>query len=330
VFHGRGTSICVMEHVPQTRSEADVAHDMALRAAEGIGVSQNWAAALDHLLRSAQLGSRLAQAELAGLSGEWALALDILAGKAMPDSPWLQFRSFIDLTKWMLPPQLKIVSERPRITATNDFVEPEICDWLIARACPILTPADVFDREKRESYFSDIRTNSSCELRGEDSDFILALLRARIADVTEMQVCTMEPPQILHYAVGQEFRPHFDIIIDPGSPDYAKKLAEGRQRVLTFLLSLNDDYEGGETAFPAIRMRWKGRRGRALFFWNVEPDGTLDRRTLHGGRPVTRGEKWMLSQWVDGLRPRELGRDANENRGTKDDMARPRNESHRG
>jgi hypothetical protein len=44
--------------------------------------------------------------------------------------------------------------------------------------------------------------------------------------------------------------------------------------------------------------RWKGRRGSALFFWNVEPDGTRDQDTLHAGLPVTRGEKWLLSQWI--------------------------------
>jgi hypothetical protein len=29
-----------------------------------------------------------------------------------------------------------------------------------------------------------------------------------------------------------------------------------------------------------------------------EPDGTRDRGTLHAGLPVTRGEKWLLSQWI--------------------------------
>ena len=43
---------------------------------------------------------------------------------------------------------------------------------------------------------------------------------------------------------GQEYRPHFDAI---GNAD--------NQRVLTFLVYLNDDYEGGETDFltPASR-----------------------------------------------------------------------------
>ena len=50
--------------------------------------------------------------------------------------------------------------------------------------------------------------------------------------------------------------------------------------------------------FPQLGKRFKGRRGNALFFWNVEPDGTPDKRTVHAGLPPTRGEKWMLSQWI--------------------------------
>ena len=77
-------------------------------------------------------------------------------------------------------------------------------------------------------------------------------------------------------------------------------MAEDGQRVLTALVYLNDDYEGGETDFPVLGAHWKGRKGEALLFWNVAPDGALDERTLHAGLPVTRGEKWMLSQWIRG------------------------------
>ena len=137
--------------------------------------------------------------------------------------------------------------------------------------------------------------------RRPDSDLILEILRAKIAAVTEMRVDAMEVPTVLHYPVGQEFLPHFDITLNPDSPDYEERLAKGdRQRVMTFLLYLNDDYEGGETEFPVIGGRWKGRKGEGLFFWNVRPGGALDERTLHAGTPVSRGEKWVLSQWIDG------------------------------
>lgn len=280
-----------MEQETRSSPEADTAHHMAIKAAEGDGVPQDWATALDHLQRSAQLGSRLAQAELTWLAGQWPLAHDILAGEAAPDSRWLRFRGSIDLETWLEAPRPSNISERPRIAVVKDIATPEMCDWLIARARPRLKPAQIYDDKEGRHHSASGRTNSLCPFPGPDRDLILAILRARVADVTGLPVLAMESPHILHYSVGEEFRPHFDTPDNPNSPGF-------RQRVLTFLISLNDDYQGGETVFPAINGRWKGRRGSALFFWNVEPDGTRDQRTLHAGLPVTRGEKWLLSQWI--------------------------------
>ena len=280
-----------MEQATQSPAEADAAHHMAIKAAEEAGPPQDWTAALDHLQRSAHLGSRLAQAELAGLSGQWPLAHDILAGAAVQDSPWSRFRSSIDLAKWLHPPPVSNISEGPRIAVVKDLATTEACDWLIARARPRLKPAQIYDEKEGRHRSGDGRTNTVCPFPQPDRDLILAIVRARVASVTGMQVRAMESPHILHYSEGEEFAPHFDTTENPNSPGF-------RPRVLTFLISLNDDYEGGETEFPVIGGRWKGRKGGALFFWNVEPDGTLDRRTLHAGRPVTRGEKWMLSQWI--------------------------------
>ena len=61
---------------------------------------------------------------------------------------------------------------------------------------------------------------------------------------------------------------------------------------------LNEDYERGETAFPEAQYSFKGRTGDMLQFVNVTETGEGDRRTLHAGKPPTRGEKWLLSQWI--------------------------------
>ena len=243
----------------------------------------------------------MAQAELAGLSGQWALAQDILAGDVVPESRWSGLRGSIDLAKWLEPPRRPVFSEGPRIAVAEDIAAPEMCDWLIARARTRLKPAKIHDRGTGEASISSARTNSACLFRRPDSDLIVEILRAKIAAVTEMRVDAMEVPTVLHYAVGQEFLPHFDITLNPDAPDYEERLARGdRQRVMTFLLYLNDDYEGGETEFPVLGTCWKGRKGEGLFFWNVLPGGALDERTLHAGTPVSRGEKWVLSQWIKG------------------------------
>src|SRR5689334_18536072 len=107
----------------------------------------------------------------------------------------------------------------------------------------------------------------------------------------------MELTKVLHYQPGQQFDPHYDFI-DPEVPGYAGELAARGQRLATFLLYLNDDYEGGETAFPQLGLKHKGRRGAALLFANVDRNNAPDRRTLHAGLPPASGEKWLLSQWL--------------------------------
>jgi hypothetical protein len=70
------------------------------------------------------------------------------------------------------------------------------------------------------------------------------------------------------------------------------------QRIKTCLVYLNDDFEGGETEFPKLALKYRGRTGDALIFENVKPNGSGDLSTLHAGLPPTRGEKWLFSQWM--------------------------------
>ena len=75
-------------------------------------------------------------------------------------------------------------------------------------------------------------------------------------------------------------------------------MAERGQRIVTFLIYLNEGFVGGETDFPRLGLRHKGAKGDALYFGNLDPAGAPDPRTLHAGLPPTRGEKWLFSQWV--------------------------------
>jgi len=78
----------------------------------------------------------------------------------------------------------------------------------------------------------------------------------------------------------------------------SQQIAQDGQRIFTFLIYLNEGFEGGETDFPLIGLRHQGRIGDALFFWNVKPTGAVDRDTLHAGLPPATGQKWLFSQWV--------------------------------
>lgn len=43
----------------------------------------------------------------------------------------------------------------------------------------------------------------------------------------------------------------------------------------------------------------KPRKGAALLFWSLQPDGkTKDMHSLHGGCPVIKGDKWSATKWI--------------------------------
>lgn len=264
----------------------EAAHLLAVFIAAGVGFKADWQVALNALLHSAELGWMPAQQELA-----------LLAGQPVAEGHWRSLRGKIDVAAWIASPAARELRVNPRILAVDGFAVPQICDWLIELSRPHLKPAMTYDPASGGTHYEAGRTNSACHLILPHSDLVLALIRARMATATGVPAQFLEITTFLHYLPGQTFAPHHDYL-DDRFPGYLNEVAQHGQRVLTFLLYLNDDFEGGETEFPLIGFRHKGRKGDALFFWNVQTDGSLDRQTLHAGLPPTTGEKWLLSQWV--------------------------------
>jgi hypothetical protein len=183
----------------------------------------------------------------------------------------------------------------PRISVIEGFATAAECDWVMERARPRLHRARVYNPSTGTFFTQDARTNSSVEFGIDETDVVIMGLRLRIQMTCGLD--RLETPSILHYTPGQEFKPHFDFL-EPATPGYALDIKKSGQRAATFLIYLNDGYEGGETEFPKLNWRYKGRKGDALLFWNLTAAGEPDRDTMHAGLPTTTGEKWVFSQWL--------------------------------
>lgn len=276
---------------------AEAAYVLAVFTAAGVGVAQDLKAALGHLQRAAQAGHRPAQTELAALVGNWRLVREISAGKANRPDTWPQLRAAVDVAAWLRIPDGLIFSAEPRIATVKGYLSAAACDWLIGLGRPVLKAAQVYDAETGDLRADSNRSNSAAQLDLERLDTFSAFVRARIAALASVSIAGLETSQILHYRVGEEFAEHCDFL-DPGNPGHARDVAMHGQRALTVLIYLNDDYEGGDTTFPALGRGFKGRKGDALVFWNLTPEGAPDWRTRHIGTAPTRGEKWLFSQWI--------------------------------
>ena len=265
--------------------EPEAAAMSATLWAIGAGRARDWSKALDWLLRAAESGSEQAAGQLKLLSA---------SGK---DRDWRAMRARIDPGAQLRTPDQIVLSERPRLRVFPTFASAAECRWIIDRARPKLGPAMVWDEASGGAKVDPVRNNSALELRLAEMDVVTAIVRARIAAATKLPEAIFEIPQVMHYRVGQEFMVHHDFL-DPDFAGHQADLARRGQRMGTFLIFLNDDFEGGETAFPEAGLAHRGRTGDALFFANVTPDGRPDPLTLHAGRPPTSGEKWVFSQWI--------------------------------
>ena len=271
------------------RGDAAALERQALLEAVGCARPQDWDRALDCLMEAAQRGSEAARGQMLVLAGA-------TSSGAHEQPDWKALRAEISIGKLMQAPPKIAVSDSPRLRMIEGFASPAECKWVVDRACTRLRPATVVNLSGSMAVGA-VRTNSMVEHLLPDMDLVIEAIRARVSAATRLPLPLFEASQALHYAPGQEFRPHHDYF-DPTLPGHAGELEQLGQRIATFLIWLNDGYTGGETAFPRAQLSFRGKTGDALFIANVDRGGRPDPSTLHAGRPPLSGEKWIFSQWI--------------------------------
>ena len=228
----------------------------------------------------------------AGAAPDWAGGLQLLDRLAATDPDAKRQRNLIAkmaLTERGDPktlPPAEQLSESPDVRVFRGLFTPEECKFLIDSAIPRLQPALVGERSTGREYRVSDRTCETAGFALMDEDPAIHALNRRLAAASGSTAEQGEPLQVLRYSPGQEYRPHYD-------------LATGSNpRCQTLLIYLNDDFEGGETAFVKTGVKFKGRTGDGILFRNAAPDGTPDLNAEHAGLPVTRGTKIIASRWI--------------------------------
>lgn len=279
------------------RGGAEAAAQFAVLSAMGMFVEQSWQAALGAICFSAERGWRAAQAQLRTLAADRELAATDPCTHRTDPALWRKLADSIDLDFWHEPSPGIHLHEAPVVRRFPRFIDAQVCAWMIGRARGRLTRAAVYDAFARKVAISETRTNSWAVFNVTDCDLVSVLVQSRMCAHTGVSLRHLEPMSILHYDVGEQIGEHFDFI-DPRTPHYEEEIARNGQRVVTFLVYLNADYEGGETQMPELGLSHKGQCGEGLLFINALRNGDPDPRTLHAGRAPVRGEKWVVSQFM--------------------------------
>ena len=179
------------------------------------------------------------------------------------------------------------LSSEPRIESLEGFLTAEECGYMIDRATPLLEGSVVVHPTTGAFMRDPIRTSSAAAFPFVAEDPVVHAINRRIATATGTTYEQGEPIQVLSYEPGQEYKVHSDALP-----------AGGNQRILTFLVYLNVDFEGGDTYFPDLDLSFRGSTGDAILFASVDVSGEPDIRARHAGRPVLSGRKMLLSKWI--------------------------------
>jgi prolyl 4-hydroxylase len=184
----------------------------------------------------------------------------------------------------------------PNLALLGGLLSPAECEELVALARPRLQASTVVDPQTGQDVVAGYRNSLGMFFRPGESAFIARLDR-RFAEATNLPVENGEGLQVLSYGEGGATSPHFDFVAPTNAANQAS-VARSGQRRSTLLAYLTDVEGGGETVFP--RAGWSVRpvRGNAIYFESCNARGQLDPLSLHAGRPVDCGEKWVVTKWM--------------------------------
>lgn len=179
------------------------------------------------------------------------------------------------LVVYLLP-----VYQKPRVF--HNFLTPDERNHIIKEAENKLKPS-VVSRER--DLDENVRKSDTAWLDRRDP--VIDRIVHRCLKYIDRPVDNCENLQVLRYKPGGFYKPHQDVIDDGKNP-----------RLYTFILALNDEYDGGETAFPNLGNEYRLHAGDALFFDTLDNYELETSKALHGGKPVKSGEKWICNLWV--------------------------------
>jgi prolyl 4-hydroxylase len=143
---------------------------------------------------------------------------------------------------------LRPVCRPPRVLSR--MLSHEECDHIMATAEGALTPSTV-----AQSKELDERTRKSeTAWLDKNDDKIVRRITHRLLKHCDRPTDNCESLQVVRYKPGGFYKPHHDAF------------KEKNPRMYTFLIALNDDYEGGATAFPRLKKEYRLKKGDVLLF----------------------------------------------------------------
>lgn len=219
------------------------------------------------------------------------------AKEAMPPLQWFNSQahlfSFANIYLTTSQKKFKVPIDDVQMYVLSEVIPQKLCDQIIIRSKRFFSPSQVIGNKYNQ--VNSGRTSSTALVRdiAPDAD---RKIKAALGILLGIDARYCEPLQIQRYQPGQEYQIHADWF-DKNHPGYDKNVKDQGQRTWTCLIYLNDDFAGGETHFPHIKLKVKPEQGKACIWNNLTPTGDVNQNTYHSGLTVNKGDKYILTAW---------------------------------
>jgi prolyl 4-hydroxylase len=128
-------------------------------------------------------------------------------------------------------------------------------------------------------------------------DPIAKKIITKVCAIDKYNIEQAEDIQVVKYEPNGYYKEHHDSCCDDN--DLCKKFNKDGNRVLTMVIYLNDEFEGGSTRFPNIDKEYKPEKYSGILFYPMNKNGDkCHDNSLHAGMPVTSGEKYIANVWL--------------------------------
>ena len=207
-------------------------------------------------------------------------------------TPDINYKTLAEIPKTRLEWRLGFTSiERPELQlyTLDHFLSDEQCDALLGIIDTNLRPSTI------TVYIEGYRTSLTCDLSLMNHPLVNEIDQ-QISAAMGIRLSYSEGLQAQKYETGQEFKAHTDFF-EPGTKEYAEHAGGRGNRTWTFMIYLNDVPKGGGTRFTKIDHLIFPKKGTAVIWNNLHPDGTPNHNTTHWGMPVEAGEKYIITKW---------------------------------
>jgi len=178
----------------------------------------------------------------------------------------------------------------------EDFLSEKECNQLIELSKNKELIQSSISNDKGERVIDNsIRQSVQCWLSNNDNSLV-DIISKRIQEYIPLPLEHQEDLQIVKYNTNDFYKKHYDTPYHESAMSIFNKFCG--PRVATFLIYLNDNFKGGETEFIMINKTIKPKKGKAILFYNIDINLNLIPESIHVGKKINDGEKWIANKWI--------------------------------